>query len=99
MDALSLDTEFPTNKSTPGDNKPLIKDEDREGPRGTFSHTNIVGMLLYLSEHSQPTITYTVNYCARYMFSPRLSPNHSLKQIEMYLKATRIRDFISMIRF
>ena len=51
-------------------------------------------MLLYLSDHSQPNISYAVNCCARYKFNPILSHEKALKRIGRYLKATRDRGLI-----
>ncbi|KAL7474221.1 hypothetical protein ACHAW6_000206 [Cyclotella cf. meneghiniana] len=45
-------------------------------------------MLLYLSEHSHPDITYAVNCCVQYMFTPCLSHKKALKRIGRYLKVT-----------
>ena len=45
-------------------------------------------MMLYLSGHTQPDITYTVNCCARYMFCPKHSHKLALKRIGRYLKNT-----------
>ena len=52
LEALGLDTTMVTNKLTPAENAPLVKDEDGEGPQGYFSYSSVVGMLLYLSSHS-----------------------------------------------
>jgi hypothetical protein len=53
-----------------------------------FSYSNVVGMSLYLSGHTQPDITYAVNCCARYMFCPKHSHELALKRIWRYLKNT-----------
>jgi hypothetical protein len=34
----------------------VVKDADREGVHGGLSYSSIVGMLLYLSGHTQPDI-------------------------------------------
>ena len=91
LEALGLDTKMATGKWTPAEATPLTKDEDGEGPQGSFSYSSIVGMLLYLSGHSRPDISYAVHCCARYMFNPRLSHEKALKRIGRYLKATRNR--------
>ena len=56
---------------------------------------SVVGILLYLSGHSQPDIAYAINYCARYMFNSRLSHEKVLKRIGRYLKATRDKGLIT----
>jgi hypothetical protein len=94
IEALGLDTKLATNKWTPAEAKPLTKDEDGEGPQGSFSYASVVGMLLYLAGHSRPDITYAVNCCARYMFNPRLSHEKALKRIGRYLKATRDKGLV-----
>ena len=94
LEALGLDTKLATNKWTPAEHDPLVKDADGEGPQGSFSYSSVVGMLLYLSGHSRPDIAYAVNCCARYMFNPRLSHEKALKRIGRYLKATRDKGLI-----
>ena len=81
-------------KWTPSKGTPLVKDEDGEPATGQFSYSSVIGMLLYLSGHSRPDITYTMNCCARYMFNPRHSHEMALKWIGRYLKATRKRGLI-----
>lgn len=59
-----------------------------------FSYASVVGMLLYLAEHSHPDIAYAVNCCVRYMLNPCLSHEQALKRIGRYLKATHDRGLI-----
>ena len=94
LEALGLDTKMATGKWTPAEATSLTKDEDGEGPQELFSYSSVVGMLLYLSGHSQHDISYAVNCCAIYMFNPRLSPEKALKRISRYLKDTRDRGLI-----
>ena len=47
-------------------------------------------MLLYLSGHTRPGIVINGNHCARYMFSPNISHEFSLKRLERYLKNTQV---------
>jgi hypothetical protein len=39
-------------------------DLDGEPASGAFSYSSVVGMLLYLSGHTRPDITFSVNCCA-----------------------------------
>jgi hypothetical protein len=94
LEALGLDSKLATSKWTPAEAKPLTRDLDGEGPQGSFSYSSVVGMMLYLAGHSRPDIAYSVNCCARYMFSPRLSHEKALKRIGRYLKATRDKGLI-----
>ena len=64
LEVLGLDTKHATNKWTSAEATPLVKNEDGEGPQGSFSYSSVVGMLLYLSGHSRPDISYAVNCCA-----------------------------------
>ena len=46
-------------------------------------------MLLYLSGHTRPDITFAVSQCARYSFCPKKSHEEALKRIGRYLKGTK----------
>ena len=94
LEALDLDTKLETNELKPLEHDPVVKDTVGEGPQGSFSYSSVVGMLLYLSGHSQPDIAYTVNCCARYVFNLRLSHEKAIKRIGRYLKATRDKGLI-----
>jgi hypothetical protein len=72
IEALGLDYGYARGKQTPAETKPLIKDEDGVAAAEGFSYSSVVGMLLYLLGHTQLDITYAVNCCARYMFSPKI---------------------------
>jgi hypothetical protein len=88
IEALGLDEVYTKRKHTPVESKPLVKDADGEGAHGGFSYISIVGMLQYLSRHTQPNIAYAVNCCTRYMFCPKHSHELALKCIVRYLKQT-----------
>ena len=92
--ALGLDVGMINGKATPAEHAPLTRDEDGPPARGDFHYASVVGMLLYLSGHSRPDITYAVNCAARYMFNPRRSHEEALKRIGRYLKATRDRGLV-----
>ncbi len=76
---------FPPNDI---DSKDPIKDVNGDLASGAFSYSSVVGMLLYLSGHTLPNITFAVNCCSRYMFCPKHSHELALKQIVCYLKQT-----------
>ncbi len=68
--ALGLDNGLNKEKYTPSEFKPLVKNLNGEAASGAFSYSSVVGMLLYLSGHTCPDITFAVNCCAQYMFCP-----------------------------
>ena len=43
------------------------KDEDGVAAVEGFSYSSVVGMMLYLSGHTQPVIACALNCCARYI--------------------------------
>jgi hypothetical protein len=57
IEALGLDDGYARGKHTPAKTKPLVKDEDGVAAVEGFSYSSVVGMLLYLSGHTQPDIT------------------------------------------
>jgi hypothetical protein len=94
IEALGLDDGYAKGEHTPAESKPLVKDADREGVHGGFCYSIVVGMLLFLSGHTQPNIAYAVNCCARYMFCPKHSHELALKCIGRYLKQRSERGMI-----
>ncbi len=88
IEALGLDDGCAKGKYTPSESKPFVKDINGNSASGAFSYSSIVGMLLYLSGHTHPDITFTVNCCAQYMFCPIHSHELALKRIGRYLKLT-----------
>jgi len=93
IEALGLD-DGATEKFTPSESKPLVKDVNGNLACGAFSYSSVVGMLLYLSGHTRPDITFAVNCCAHYMFCPKHSHEIALKQIGRYLKQTPDRGMV-----
>ena len=73
VEALGLDDGYAWGKHMLAVTKPLVKDEDGVAAAEGFSYSSVVGMLLYLSRHTQPDITYAVNCCARYVLPKTLS--------------------------
>jgi len=72
----------------------LVKDINGDLASGAFSYSSVMGMLLYLSRHTCPDITFAVNCCARYMFCPKHSHELAPKQIGRYLKQTPYRGMV-----
>ncbi len=58
VEALGLDDGHARGKHTPAETKPLVKNENGVAAAEGFSYSSVVGMLLYLSGHTQPDITY-----------------------------------------
>ena len=81
IENLGLDDGYAKGKHTPAEAKPLVKDESGEAANGVFRYASVVGMLIYLSGHTLPGITYAVNCCARYMFASKHSHEMALKRI------------------
>jgi hypothetical protein len=52
IEALGLDDGYSKGKHTPSEAKPLVKDPDGEEAHGGLSYSSVVGMLLYLSDHT-----------------------------------------------
>jgi len=94
IEALGLDTERSTPRSTPCLKAPLVKDEDGDPASGSFSYPSVVGMLLYLSGHSRPGIAYSVSQVAQFTFAPKRSHEQALKLIGRYLLNTRDKGLV-----
>ena len=73
IEAVGLDGVMVKGKFTPSEQRPLVKDANGEHPSGVFNYTSVVGMILYLSDHTLPDTAFSVNCCARYMFIPKIS--------------------------
>jgi hypothetical protein len=70
--ALGLD-DGAKGKFTPSESKPLVKDVNGNLASRAFSYSSVVGMLLYLSGHTRPDITFAVNCCAPYVICSALN--------------------------
>jgi hypothetical protein len=79
IEAMGLDVGTVTPKWTPAETAPLVKDSEGAMATGAFSYSSVVGMLLYLSDHTHPDIAYAVNCAAQYMFCPKKSHEEALK--------------------
>ncbi len=80
IETLGLD-DGAKGKFTLLESKPLVKDVNGDLASGAFSYSSVLGMLLYLSGHTHPDITFAVNCCARYMFCPKHAHELALKRI------------------
>jgi hypothetical protein len=94
IEALGLDIDKSTPRHTPCLKTPLTKDLDGDPPQDAFSYASVIGMLLYLSGHSRPDISYSVSCAARFAFCPRRSHELALKLIGRYLLATRDKGLV-----
>lgn len=54
IEALGL--QDATNKFTPAEGTPLVRDTDGEAFPETFNYASVIGMLLYLAGHSRPIL-------------------------------------------
>ncbi len=87
LNALGLD-KYSTPCNTPAESSPLPKDVNGEQASGTINYASVVGMLLYLSGHTRPDISFAVHQCARYTFAPTKRHEKALLRIGKYLKGT-----------
>ncbi len=77
-----------TSCKTPAKCSPLPKDTNGEQPSGLINYSSVVGMLLYLSGHTRPDISFAVHQCARYTFAPTQRHELALIRIGRYLLGT-----------
>ena len=89
IEALGIDMGTVNGKAEPSEGHPLVKDEKGYPAHGDLSYCSAIGMLLYLSGHSQPDIAYAVNCAACYMLCPKRSHEEGLKHCVCYLKNNR----------
>ena len=87
IDALGL--KHCNGTKTPAPKAPLPRDVDGIPFAGDFNYASVVGMLMYLSGHSRPDITFAVHQCARHTHRPTERHRKYLKQIGRYLQSTK----------
>ncbi|KAL3767222.1 hypothetical protein ACHAWU_003313 [Discostella pseudostelligera] len=93
ISALGLN-KYSNSCQTPAEAAPLPKDVDGEAASGTINYASVVGMLLYLSGHSRPDLSFAVHQCARYTFAPTRRHEQALLRIGHYLKGTLDKGLI-----
>ena len=66
IEAVGLDDGMSRRKvkPAPSEAKPLVKDENGEPMSRMFSYSSVLGIILYLSEHTCPYVVSAVNRCA-----------------------------------
>jgi hypothetical protein len=92
--AMGLHSEYSTSKDTPAETSPLPRDINGEPDDSLINYPSVIGMLLYLSGHTRPDISFAVHQCARYTFKPTVRHVKALKRIGRYLKGTRTKGLI-----
>jgi hypothetical protein len=86
--AVGLCSSLSTPIGIPAETSPLPKDAVGHPTSGSFNYEVVVGMLLYLSDHSCPNIAFAVHQCAHYTFHPTHHHELALIRIGCYLKGT-----------
>ena len=86
IEALGLYDGMVTNKHTPLEGNQLVKDKYGPPVHGQFNGSSFLGIIMYLTGHTPPNISYDINCCARYMFSLKYLNGLELKRIGRYLK-------------
>ena len=93
INALGLN-KHSTSCKTPAESSPLPKDKDGDPASGLINYSSVVGMLLYLSGHTRPDISFAVHQCARYTFAPTRRHELALIRIGRYLLGTADKGLI-----
>lgn len=70
ISVLGLSSSLSTNCDTPAKVCALPKEKDGLEAKSNFSYPSVIGMLLYLTGHSRPDISFAFHQCARYTFKP-----------------------------
>ena len=66
----------------------LGDDENGEAMMERWSYASVVGMLLYLSTHTMPDVSFAVSQIARFTHKPKQSHAKAVKLLLRYLKGT-----------
>ena len=72
----------------------MTKDKDGEPAQEPFRYASVVSMVLYLSGHTQPDLSYSVSQVTWFMFAPKRSHKLTLKRIGRYLVGTYDKGLI-----
>ena len=59
---------------------PLVKDVDRESFNEAWDYATVIGMLMYLSTNTRPSIVFAVSQCARFTHIPKNSRSIGVKK-------------------
>ena len=73
---------------------PLVKDLCDDPCLESFAYASIVGMLLHLSGHSCPDISYSVSHVSRFIFCSKQSHEATLKLIGRCLLGTINKELL-----
>jgi Reverse transcriptase (RNA-dependent DNA polymerase) len=86
---------FPSVR-TPASPKTTLPSHKLDGdpPQGLYSYPSVIGMLLYLANHTRPNISSAVAQCAQYNHSPKLQHEQALERISQYLKGTMDKGLV-----
>jgi Reverse transcriptase (RNA-dependent DNA polymerase) len=79
---------------TPASLTPLGSDPEGAPMDEKWSYSSVIGMLLYLTIHTRPDISFAVSQVARFSSNPKHSHVTAIKMIIRYLKGTRTRGII-----
>ena len=65
IEAAGLDDGMVKGKWTPSKKRPLFKDDDDKNPSGMLIYSSVVGINIYLSDHTCAAIAFAVNCYAQ----------------------------------
>ena len=68
---------------------PLGNDDHGDPMVENWSYSSVVGMLLYLSTHTRPDVSFAVSQIARFTHNPKQSHAKAVKHLLRYLKGTK----------
>ena len=88
----ALGLEDSNSKLTPA-SQALGKSENEAKFQEEFNYRPVVGMGMYIGNHSRLDCAFAIHQCARFSADPRHVHGEALKRIGHYLKGTRARGF------